>query len=138
MALTLGGLVRGALAVTGAIALAAAGCSREGAAPDGTSGARAPFDESKLVDLTYPFDSTTLYWSPEETFRVETVSRGMTPGGYWYASNRFCASEHGGTHLDAPSHFGEGKSGTDAIPLARLTGPACVVDVSTKCAQDPD
>jgi kynurenine formamidase len=132
------GFVRRAFAVAGAIALAAAGCSRDRTASDDTSDTRAPFDESKLVDLTYPFDSTTLYWSPDESFRVETVSRGMTPGGYWYASNRFCASEHGGTHLDAPIHFGEGKSGTDGIPLARLAGPACVVDVSAKCAENPD
>ena len=138
MALIPRGLARGALAVAGGIALAAAGCSTERTASDGTSGTRAPFDESKLVDLTHPFDSTTLYWSPDEAFRVETVSRGTTPGGYWYASNRFCASEHGGTHLDAPIHFGEGKSGSHEIPLARLAGPACVVDVSRACAENPD
>lgn len=138
MALLPRGLTRGVLAVAGAIALAAAGCSRErtGSGPD--SGAAAPFDETRLVDLTYPFDSTTLYWSPDEVFRVETVSRGMTPGGYWYASNRFCASEHGGTHLDAPIHFGEGRSGSHEIPLARLFGAACVVDVAHAAAEDAD
>ena len=136
MALTTLRPARGALVVACAVVFVAAGCSRT--ASDGASADRPPFDESKLVDMTYPFDSTTLYWSPDETFRVEHQSLGMTPGGYWYASNRFCASEHGGTHLDAPSHFGEGKSGTDAIPLARLAGPACVVDVSAKCAENPD
>jgi kynurenine formamidase len=34
--------------------------------------------------------------------------RGETEGGYFYASNDFEASEHGGTHLDAPIHFARG------------------------------
>ena len=125
------------LAIAVGLALTA-GCSRERTASHRASAGAAPFDESKLVDLTYPFDSTTLYWSTDETFRLERVSRGVTPGGYWYASNRFCASEHGGTHLDAPIHFGEGKMGTSDIPVARLVGPACVVDVSRACAENAD
>jgi kynurenine formamidase len=94
--------------------------------------------DAKLVDLTYPFDSTTLYWSPDEKFRVEVVARGMTEAGYWYASNRICASEHGGTHLDAPNHFAEGGWTTAEIPIERLAGPACVIDVAPSCASDPD
>jgi kynurenine formamidase len=95
-------------------------------------------DETKLIDLTYPFDSTTLYWSPEESFRVEIVARGRSEAGYWYASNRICASEHGGTHLDAPIHFGEGRWSSEQIPIDRLVGPACVIDVRAACAKDPD
>ena len=94
--------------------------------------------DSKLVDLTYAFDSTTLYWSPDEKFRVEIVARGMTDAGYWYASNRICASEHGGTHLDAPIHFASGGWSTEQIPVDRLAGPACVIDVSPACSLDAD
>ena len=129
-------LTREAILVACAVVFVADGCSRTGS--ESASANRVPFDESKLVDMTYPFDSTTLYWSPDETFRVETVTRGMTPGGYWYASNRFCASEHGGTHLDAPIHFGEGKSSTDEIPLARLSGPVVVIDVTSVCKDNHD
>jgi len=109
-----------------------------GGATHNTAPRISPHSPSHLVDLTYPFDSTTLYWSPDETFRVEVVARGRTEAGYWYASNRICASEHGGTHLDAPIHFAEGRWSSDQIPIDRLIGPACVLDVREACAKNPD
>ena len=42
-------------------------------------------------------------------FRLEKVADGMTPGGYYYAANNFFTSEHGGTHIDAPIHFAQGR-----------------------------
>ncbi|MGH7342332.1 MAG: cyclase family protein, partial [Candidatus Rokuibacteriota bacterium] len=62
-------------------------------------------DAARLVDLTHPFDADTIYWPTARGFRLEAVASGHTAGGYWYAANDFCAAEHGGTHLDAPSHF---------------------------------
>src|SRR5260370_8508149 len=82
------------------------------------------------VDLTYSFDSTTIYWPTAEPFRLTVVSAQRTPGGYYYAANNFAAAEHGGTHLDAPVHFVEGRHTTDQIPIEQLMGPAIVVDVS--------
>jgi kynurenine formamidase len=90
------------------------------------------------VDLTYPFDSTTIYWPTAQPFRLEVVAAGPTPGGYYYAANNFAAAEHGGTHLDAPVHFAAGRHTTDAIPLAQLVGPACVVDVTRQASADRD
>ena len=95
-------------------------------------------DAAKLVDLTHPFDSSTIYWPTARGFRLETVAHGQTPGGYWYAANDFCAAEHGGTHLDAPIHFAEGRWTADQIPLGRLVGQAVVVDISERAARDPD
>ncbi len=63
---------------------------------------------------------------------------GETPGGWFYASNRFTTPEHGGTHLDAPIHFARGRHATDEIPLTRLVAPARVIDVSTRAERDPD
>src|SRR3989449_9559310 len=77
------------------------------------------------IDLTYAFDSTTIYWPTAKPFRLEVVSAQRTPGGYYYAANNFAAAEHGGTHLDAPAHFGAGKHTTGQIPVAQLVGPAC-------------
>src|SRR3989449_9155832 len=82
------------------------------------------------VDLTYAFDSTTIYWPTAKPFRLEVVSAQRTPGGYYYAANNFAAAEHGGTHLDAPVHFAEGKHTTDQIPVTQLVGPADVIDVT--------
>lgn len=44
----------------------------------------------------------------------------------------------GGTHLDAPVHFAEGRHTTDQIPLDQLVGPALVVDVSRQAGADRD
>lgn len=94
--------------------------------------------EAKWIDLTHPFDETTIYWPNARPFELKILARGPTPKGYWYESNEICASEHGGTHLDAPVHFAKGKWSTDEIPLKRLIGPACVLDVSKKTAKNPD
>src|SRR5437867_2900740 len=95
-------------------------------------------DESKLVDLTHPFDSSTIYWPTNQPFRLSRVAWGTTPGGWWYASNDYSASEHGGTHTDAPIHFHEGRWTADQTPIDRLVGPAVVLDVRTSCEGNPD
>jgi len=70
----------------------------------GVSGCFSPYHSSEtLVDLTYPFDEHTIYWPNNAPFHWEKSSWGHTHQGYWYASGVFSASEHGGTHLDAPS-----------------------------------
>ena len=91
-----------------------------------------------FVDLTHPFNEQTIYWPTENGFRLETAFAGVTERGYYYAANRFTAAEHGGTHLDAPVHFSQGKQTVDEVPLERLIGAAVVVDVSAQCAADRD
>jgi kynurenine formamidase len=95
-------------------------------------------DESKLVDLTYAFDERTVYWPTAKRFEWEKEAWGPSAGGYWYSAARYSASEHGGTHLDAPIHFAEGKQTADAIPIANLVGPAVVIDISEAAAKNPD
>lgn len=94
--------------------------------------------EGEWVDLTYPFDENTIYWPTADKFRLDTVSEGMTEKGYYYSAFEFCAAEHGGTHLDAPVHFAEGKQSMDEIPLDRLIGDAIVIDVSERALTDKD
>jgi kynurenine formamidase len=93
----------------------------------------------RMVDLTHAFDERTIYW-PTDTagFRLITLHHGPTPGGYFYAANTFSAAEHGGTHLDAPIHFAEGKATADRIPLERLVGPLVVVDIAERAVRQPD
>ena len=90
------------------------------------------------IDLTYPFDSATIYWPTAKPFRLEVVSAQRTPAGYYYAANNIAAAEHGGTHLDSPVHFAEGKHTTDQVPLAQLVGPAFVIDASRQADADRD
>ena len=93
-------------------------------------------DEKKVVDMTYPFSAETMHWPTAQPFKLEKASEGMTPQGYWYASYNFSASEHVGTHMDAPFHFAQGKWTADQVPLSRTVGPGVVVDVSAKAAAD--
>jgi kynurenine formamidase len=95
-------------------------------------------DEKKIVDMTYPFASDTLYWPTAKPFHLEKVHEGKTPQGFWYSSYNYGGSEHVGTHLDAPFHFAEGKWTTERIPLARTIGPAMVIDVRRQAGADRD
>jgi kynurenine formamidase len=99
---------------------------------------RPAIDVSKLVDLTYDLDDKTIYWPTAKPFEYQRESWGMSPGGYWYAAGRFAASEHLGTHLDSPIHFGRGQASTEQIPLSKLIGPVVVLDIAQACAANPD
>jgi len=96
------------------------------------------FDTSKLVDLTYSFDSDTIYWPTEKPLQHEFEKFGATAEGYFYSSGKFAAPEHGGTHLDAPIHFNKTGIYADQVPLANCIGPAAVIDFSARAAKDPD
>jgi kynurenine formamidase len=108
------------------------------AALPGILSACTPAHHQKLVDLTHDFGHETIYWPHNKRFQWEKTDWGMTPAGYWYASANFSASEHGGTHMDAPIHFGQGRRTIDQIPLEQLTGPAVVIDVRDRCSGNPD
>jgi kynurenine formamidase len=91
------------------------------------------------VDLTHPFDEKTIYWpTAPSSFQLNRLSFGKTEAGFFYAANSFCTPEHGGTHLDAPIHFAEGRRTVDQIPVNQLIAPAVVIDVSAKAAANPD
>jgi kynurenine formamidase len=92
----------------------------------------------RIVDLTYPFDSDSVYWPTAETFKLETDFEGVTDKGYFYSAYRYSAAEHGGTHIDAPVHFAKGANSVDQIPLEQLTGPGLLIDVSAQCASNAD
>ena len=96
------------------------------------------FPPGELVDLSHTYDSQTIYWPTAEGFQLRRDADGVTPAGYYYAANSFFTSEHGGTHIDAPIHFAEGRQTVDKIPLERLIGPAVVVDVVEQSERNAD
>ncbi|MBI4545401.1 MAG: cyclase family protein [Gemmatimonadetes bacterium] len=117
--------------------LAALGCRGEerAAAPAGALDLSA----YELVDLTHSFNAWTIYWpTSPSTFQLQRLAYGPTPAGFFYAANAISAPEHGGTHLDAPIHFAEGRWTTEQIPLDRLVGPAVVIDISERATADRD
>jgi kynurenine formamidase len=95
---------------------------------------------ARVIDLSHAYGPETLFWpaDPPQTFRLEVLHHGPTPGGFFYAANKFCGPEHGGTHLDAPLHFADGKWSAAEVPAERLVAPAVVLDVRRQAAADPD
>lgn len=91
-----------------------------------------------VVDLSYSYDDSTIFWPTADGFTLVEDFEGLTDAGYYYTANSFCTAEHGGTHLDAPIHFSEGKPSVDEIPLDRLMGEAVLIEVSEPCARDAD
>lgn len=108
--------------------------------PDGGGATAALFSGAgaELIDMSYAYDESTIFWPTAQPFELEVVSAGMAEGGYFYAANNFRLAEHGGTHIDAPIHFAEGGQTLEQIPLQRLIGAAAVVDVSAAAADDAD
>ena len=100
---------------------------------------RAPvLPSDRLVDLSYPFDASSVYWPTAEPFKLDTDFEGVTDKGYFYSAYRYSAAEHGGTHLDAPVHFAKGHHTVDEIPLEQLMGNGIVIDVTSQCASNAD
>jgi kynurenine formamidase len=109
------------------LCLLAAGCRQ-----------RSGFPAGKWVDLTYDLSAETISWPTSEPFQLDTVAAGITDKGYYYSAFKFCASEHGGTHIDAPVHFAKGRKTVDLLPLTQLIAPAVKVDVTQKARADRD
>ncbi len=158
-------LFRSVLAI-GAIGLAAAACSDgNGATPEeavvgpeaGPSMAAAPAGRGgpalpgllrgykRIVDLTQTLDENTPViglpapFANSPGYSREEISffdaRG--PEWAWYAIH---LGEHTGTHMDVPCHWLSGRFGDciDDIPAEELVGPAIVIDVRDKVANDDD
>ena len=111
--------------------LVTAGCT-----PPSAPAARFPAGE--IVDLSHAYDARAIFWPTADPFWLEKVAEGVTPAGYYYAANNFFTSEHGGTHIDAPVHFAQGRQSVDQIPLNRLVGSAVVIDVTAAANANPD
>ena len=95
-------------------------------------------DESPWIDLTHELSEEAIFWPTANRFRMTTDAEGVTDKGYYYSAYSFTTAEHGGTHIDAPVHFAEGRHHVDEIPLAQLIGDAVVVDVSSEVRKNRD
>jgi kynurenine formamidase len=100
--------------------------------------AKTEFPTGKVIDLSHSFDTQTIYWPTEEGFKLDPEQAGVTDKGYYYASNKFSAPEHGGTHIDAPRHFAANGNTLDQVPLDQLMGSAILIDVTKQCEANRD
>jgi len=94
--------------------------------------------KEKYLDMTHPFTEDSIYWPTDKPFTPTVVFKGITKGGWWYASNQYAASEHGGTHVDAPIHFAEHGRTIGQIPLQEWIGPAAKIDITAKSSSNRD
>lgn len=96
------------------------------------------FPAGQWIDLTHDFSEDTIYWVNAEPFKRTSTANGQTDNGFFYAAGNFAAAEHGGTHLDSPVHFAEGRKTVDQIAIDQLIAPGVKIDVSAKAAADRD
>ena len=101
----------------------------------------------EIVDLTQPLGPETPViglppiFAPSPGVTIKVISRydDNGPGWYW---NTLHLGEHTGTHFDAPIHWITGKdlpgNACDTIPARRFVGPACVIDIESETARNPD
>jgi arylformamidase len=81
----------------------------------------------KLIDVTVLLDENLPVYPGNTPFSLEPIKR-IARGDSSNLSTLHL-SAHCGTHVDAPSHFFDGRVGADALPLELLIGPARVIEV---------
>ena len=97
-----------------------------------------PVDTAKLIDLTYTFDDSTIHWPGEPPFAHRFDHYGLDASGQFYATGSYAASEHVGTHADAPIHFNRHGRTLEQLPLSAMIGPAAVIDLADSAEANPD
>ena len=94
-----------------------------------------PFRASTAIDLTHQMHDDMVFWPGGVPFKAERLVDYHTGG---YQLHQFSMGENTGTHVDAPSHFVQGKNPIDALTPAQLIVPMVVLDASAKVADDAD
>lgn len=89
---------------------------------------------SEVIDLTHVLTPTV----PTFTNDQPTVETVVTVENDGYYIQRWSFNEHSGTHMDGPAHFSTSGDTIDNVPVSMFVGPAVVVDISAKVAENAD
>ena len=46
--------------------------------------------------------------------------------------------EHGGTHMDAPAHYAQGRAHLHEVPAEQFFGPGVMIDMTRQAKTSPD
>lgn len=101
----------------------------------GPKPAQAQSPGAGFMDMTHELhEEFPTFFGEQQFFRDQKFS---------YAKDKFNlfelrVNEHTGTHVDAPLHFSENGQSVAEIPVEKLIGPLCVVDIREKASSDPD
>lgn len=94
--------------------------------------------KARWIDLTYELSEDSVFWPTAAPFSKTVDWVGQTDAGFFYSAYSFATAEHGGTHIDAPVHFAQGRRSVDEVPLDQLIGDAVVIDVSAAVSRNRD
>jgi arylformamidase len=82
---------------------------------------------TEWIDVSVPIYGGMVHWPDNPPIEIEAVMR-LDRGDICNLS-AIKMGVHTGTHIDGPIHFLPGGSGTDAVPLQNLIGPARVIEI---------
>lgn len=91
-----------------------------------------------MIDLTlHLYDGLKTFSSHPKFTLLDQVTFAFSAPRYelpceGFESKLLIVSDHGGTHVDAPSHFIKGGKNIDEVDLNQLIGSAVCIDVSDK------
>ena len=94
------------------------------------------FANGEWVDMSYPYDNTTIIWGTLTPFQHTLVHEGKLNDVPYFLVYDIKLTEHAGTNIDAPVHFAKGKWPVDEIPPKNLVGQAVVVNISAKASKN--
>ena len=86
----------------------------------------------KIYDISVPIRPGMIVYEGNPGVHLERVD--SIPDGAHANVSRLDFGVHTGTHVDAPLHFIEGAPGSESLDVARLIGPATVVDAMAATA----
>lgn len=97
-----------------------------------------------VIDLTHVYGEDVLYppigpGGTSKMYNFTMMQRGpaeLTKS--WLEYNWIGFFEHGGTHLDAPSHFAQGRPRLHAVPAEQLIAPGVMINVAEKAKKNWD
>ncbi len=81
------------------------------------------FQKAMIIDLTHALSAQIPSWDGSLAFSLRN-------------EDQISMLTSTGTHIDAPAHFIKEGMTIDQLPIHRLFGPACVIDVSKKADAD--
>jgi kynurenine formamidase len=87
----------------------------------------------RVVDLTHTLDEAFPTFDAQPGIAYERMADFAANGFQYFKIN---ASEHAGTHIDAPLHFTADGLSVDEIAPEHLVCPLCVLDIKAKAMDD--
>ncbi|CAH1789032.1 unnamed protein product [Owenia fusiformis] len=91
-----------------------------------------------MIDMTHTLNGDAVYFPEYMKFNMLNTMNGSFEDAPYVYMNDLELSEHLGTHIDAPVHYGLGAKMLHELKLSELHGPGVVIDNREKAQKDPN